>query len=498
MTSGGLTGQTTPRPAVQWLSRAWLAGRVVVGVSIAEAAVVWLGIEALSNGSVGSIPFGPVIIAMLLIGLVPTLPLRTSPALLRLIDLAAVVAAALLLVKSLCFPDRSWLENAWLSGAGESLTFHHGTASMPVWVPILLVVGAWWWRQRYGDYASDDVRMFLRVGAIALIILAMVGAFSGMATQGQIATAGTVFFAAILLAMSWVRQAAVHPGERSGGTGVAALTGLAAVIAILLVASALVAIANPSAFDGLLWLLAPVFWLVRMTILGLSWVLLIIAYPVFWLLDWLLSLQADTPSPPATAQPMSSAAPSVTEVAANAESLSDGVRVILAAVILAVIVLLIARQALRRVTAAALPGDVEQHVELDLRSLIRRRRRATMPAPDPLAVLRGDPRYRNTVAIREIYARFLGATADAGLGRVRPETAGHHARRVASALDAPTEDIRLLTGTYGAVRYDTAPATDEQLRAVSAAWERLAPRLTTLAAAQPGRTPGDRRRRINR
>ena len=493
MTTGSLAGQT-PRGSVgSWLARAWRASRVAAATSIAEAAVIWLGIEALSNASVGPIPFGPVVVALLLIGVVPTLPLPRSGIAARVVALLTVLAAAAVLVRFLAFPDGAWWDLSWLGNVGDALLLHDGPAVMPIWVPILIAAGAWWWRQRRGDNAPDDVRTSLRTGAVALFVLAAIGAFSGMASEGEIATAGTVFFAAILLAMSWVRQQAVHPGELGGGTGVAALTSVGGVAVVLVLATALVALANPAAFATLVWLLGPVIWLVRLAILGLSGLLLIVSYPLFWVIEWLMSHRADVP-PPTPDAAMPSPSPSgLFESIADTAAMPDGLRVVLAAIILVALVLLIGRQALRRTIALAAPTDVEQHVELDLRSLLRRRRSRPAPEPDPLAGLRNDPVYRDTVAIREIYARFLRATAEAGLDRRRAETARHHARRVAGAIATPVVDVRLLDGTYGDVRYGAAPATAEQRQAVTAAWERVAPRLSAMAAGRSDLLSGRRR-----
>ena len=494
MTTGGLADQATRGSVGSWLMRAWQASRVAVATSIAESAVIWLGIEALSNASVGPIPFGPVAVAMLLIGVVPTLPLPRSGIAARAVGLLTVLVAAAVLVRFLVFPDGAWWNWSWLGDIGGALLLHDGPAVMPIWVPILVAAGAWWWRQRRGDNAPDDVRTSLRVGAVALFVLAAIGAFSGMASEGEIATAGTVFFAAILLAMSWVRQQAVHPGELGGGTGVATLTSLGGVAVVLVLATALVALANPAAFATLVWLLGPVIWLVRLAILGLSGLLLIVTYPFFWVFEWLMSHRAAVP-PPTQDAAMPSPSPSgLFESTAGTAAMPDGLRVVLAAMILAALVLLIGRQALRRTIALAAPTDVEQHVELDLRSLLRRRRSRPGPEPDPLAGLRNDPAYRDTVAIRELYTRFLRASADAGLDRRRAETARHHACRVAGAIGTPIADIRLLDGTYEDIRYGAVPATAEQRRAVTAAWERVAPRLSAMAAGRADH-PSRRRRR---
>ncbi len=465
----------------------WRSVRVAVGVSIAEAAVIWIVIEDLSNRTVGSIAFAPIIVAMLLLGVGPITLRQLSGLPTRLANLALVVVAGGILIKGLAFPDIGWLDRAWIDGTGSSLIFRESPDVMPVWVPILVTVAGWWWRQRRGEHTTDDVRVSFRLGAILLVAAAVIGAFTGLESQGPVTTAATVFFAAILLAMSWARQAAVHPGELSGGTTVVAATSIAGVVVVLLVATALVAITSPSAFDTLLWLLSPVFWLVRNAVLGLSFLFLIVLYPIFWLVGWLLSLRSNTARPEVTPPVYNDPSPLPSTMPSDSTaSLPDEFRIVLASLALVVLLAIVARQVLRRAIAATTPTDVEQHVEFDLRSLLRRRRPAPVePEVDPLAALRNDPRFRNTVAIREIYAAFLRAAASAGLARGRPETARHHTQRIAAALGTPVEDLRTLTAAYGPTRYGEIPATDEQLRAVVSAWDRVAPRLIAATTGAP-------------
>ncbi len=473
--------EASPSPVGRLLDT-WRRTRVAVGTAIAEAAVLWVAIEALSNETVGRVAFWPVIVTMLLIGVGPALLAGLTGIPGRIAGLVIVVAAGIVLIKGLAFSNIGWLDRDWIDETGTSLILRESPALMPVWVPILIAVAAWWWRQRRSDNSTDDVRISFRLGAVLLVATALIGAFTGLESQGPVTTAATIFFAAILLATAWARQASVHPGELRGGAGVAAATSIAGVVVVLLVATALVAITNPAAFDTLLWILSPVFWLVRNAILGLSFVFLVILAPVFWFVTWLLSLRSVTERPVVTPRVFDDPSPSAFAAPEDASnSLPDEIRIVLASVALAILVLVIARQALRRVMASSVTTDVEQHVEFDLRSLLRRRRSSSVEVDlDEMATLRSDPRFRNTIAIREIYSRFLRATSEAGLARRRPETARHHAQRVATTLGSPFEDVWTLTNAYGLARYSDVPATDEDRRTVANAWERVAPRLSTV------------------
>lgn len=472
----------------------WQGTRVATGTAVAEAAVLWLAIEALSNETVGRVAFWPVIVAMLLVGVGPVLFAGLTGSTARLANLLLVTAAGTVLIKGLAFPGIGWLDRDWLEGTGRSLILRASPDVMPVWVPILITVAAWWWRQRRADNTTDDVQMSFRLGALLLVATALVGAFTGLESQGPVTTAATVFFAAILLATAWARQASVHPGELSGGTGVAAATTIAGVLVVLLVATAMVAITNPAAFDTLLWVLSPLFWLIRTAVLGLAFLILIILAPLFWFVSWLLSLRSVTERPEVTPRVFDDPSPSAFAAPADAtNSLPDEIRIVLASVALATLILVIARQALRRITPPSARTDVEQHIEFDLRSLLRRRRSApTEMDHDSMESLRNDPRFRHTVEIREIYAAFLRATGEAGLARGSSETARHHAQRIATALGSPIEDVLTLNNGYGFVRYGNEPATAEQLRTVTNAWDRINPRLSKLDSTPPS----TRKRRV--
>ena len=497
-TTDDAVARTWQDAMTSWFRGQWLAVRVAAGSSLAEAAVIWLAIDALSSRSTGPIAIWPVIVAMLLIAIVPVLTAGASTAVHRAANVLTVLVFGTILVKGLSFPDLSWLDTAWLDGTWDAVLLHDSPAVMPVWIPMLITITAWWWRSRRAENVTGDVRLVFQLGAIVLVAVALIGGFSGMATQGTIAAAATIFFSMILLAMAWARQAAVHPGELSGGTGVATLTSLASVAVVLLAATALVALASPTAFETVIWLLTPLIWIVRIAVLGIAWVLVIILYPVFWLVSWLLAQRSTNDIPPTNNAPLAepSAAPNQ-DVTSSGFVLPDDVRIIIASLVLGVIILLIARLALRRAAPTAGPVDVEQHMEIDLRSLLRRRPgHANDDRVDQLAGLRDDPRYRNTVAIREIYERFLRETARIDLARRRPETARRHARRVASVTGDAVADIQTLSNAYSLVRYGDAPASDDQRRAVETAWNRVAPRLRQVSDAVP--TPATSKRRGSR
>ncbi|HEV2527083.1 MAG TPA: DUF4129 domain-containing protein [Thermomicrobiales bacterium] len=483
------------RPSVvHRLTSNWFSVRISAAVAVALAAVLWLAVESLTPEHVGPIALPPFIIMALLIGLVadprvvPTaggaVAARARPSLGRQLRLLGVVVLAMLvMIRGLAFPGRDLLDLAWLPNAARGLIFRADDAAMPVWVPIGLTALVSW-RRGQTDDGIDETRTTFRLGTGILLVLAAIGAFSGMAPEGRIAIAAALFFAAMLLALNWARQAEVHPGERSGSGLVPALSGIGSVVGVLVLGIGLASLASPAAFSALMWLLSPVIWLVRMAVLGLSYLIFFLLYPFFWLFERLIGDGAVPPEPPQETSPQASFEAIAEQGAENAVNVPDGLRIVLAAIVLVLLFAIVLRVVLKQVLAASPMTDVEQHSEMDLRSLFRRRRsRKNGPATDPLAALRADPRYRDTVVIRETYAAFLRAAATAGLARRRPETAHHHARRVAAAIGRAPAELETLAGGYGPVRYGEAPATADERSAVVAAWQRVQPELTRLRVA---------------
>ena len=482
-------------PIASRLIRGWPTRRIGAAVGVALAALLWLAVESLTPDRVGPVALLPFIIMALLIGLVaetrvvPTsggaVEARSRPSTGRKLRLVGVVVIAMLvMIRGLSFPGRGPLDPGWLSDAARGLILRADDAAMPVWVPIGLTALVAW-RRGQTDDGIDETRATFRLGTGALLVLAAIGSFNGMAPEGRIAIAAALFFAAMLLALNWARQSEVHPGERSGGGLVPALSGIGSVIGVLVLGIGLASLASPAAFSALIWLLTPVIWLVRLALIGIGYLVFFALYPFFWLFERLIGDGMVPPEAPQEAAPQPSFEAVAEQGAENAVNVPDGLRIALAAIVLIILFAIILRVVLKQVVAASPVTDVEQHSELDLRSLFRRRRnRKDGPGADPLAALRADPRYRDTVVIRETYAAFLRAAATAGLTRMRPETAHHHARRVASAIGRAPADVESLTIGYGPVRYGETPATTDERVAVVAAWHRVEPELARLRLAE--------------
>ena len=473
--------QITPIPSMIRRGSGWVlaivAARSALAEGLAIGILVWLVIESLSTTATGPIAVWPPVLLAVLAWLAPAVVADRPLTRQRLVIAGGLLVSAVAMVKGLAFPHDTWFTAHWPAAIVDSLTFRPGHATMPVWVPLLATLGVWAWSLRAADRSAESVRLRFQLGLTALIVVGVIGAFSGMATETQIAGAAASYFALMLLAIGWSRQAAVHPGERRGGDSVGLWTTLGGIAIILVVAALLAGIVNPAALETLLWLLTPVIWLIRIAIFAIAAVLLIITYPLFWLLQQLSANQSATPTPAVNLRATPDFAQQSERATPNFSGIPDELRFILAAVILTALVAFVVRRVAVRARTAAGEGDVEQHMDIDWRDLLpRRRQRGPRRGDgDPLAGLRGDPRFRNTVIIRETYADFLRRAAAAGVARQPAETARHHAERLAERFTALRPDLLTLEQTYGQVRYDFPPASDADRERALAAWYRIRP-----------------------
>jgi hypothetical protein len=161
----------------------------------------------------------------------------------------------------------------------------------------------------------------------------------------------------------------------------------------------------------------------------------------------------------------------------------DPIRYLFAAAILLILFTGVTRLALRRRRRAKPKSNEERSSVLEASDLLRllksllaarllKRHAVTV---DPLAGLRGDPRWAHTVAIRDVYARYLRWSRDRGLPRRAETTPLEHGRALAGQIgDAGANaDLGRLTGGYSLARYGADPATAEEAAAVRDAWRRL-------------------------
>jgi hypothetical protein len=77
------------------------------------------------------------------------------------------------------------------------------------------------------------------------------------------------------------------------------------------------------------------------------------------------------------------------------------------------------------------------------------------------------------LTVRRIYAQMEKLAGARGYARALSETPYEYRRELGQAFPDQTDDVRLITDAYVAVRYGEVPEGDQELEAVRAAWKRV-------------------------
>jgi hypothetical protein len=466
----------------------WWTEALVLALTAAEAAVVWLLADLVfvsAKGTTGTIA-GLIVCLLIWLG-------AALPRWLELLDfwepwyqialVVAILTSTVTAVKLSSYPDAGWFEFDWLQDAARAVIVRPNGAAAPVWGVIALSAYAWWRGRRHEEPGIEAAYLLLRAGAlIALVVLvARASLLDRGADRGS--TDGVLaFFAAALsaIALARIRQ------ERRRGTVVISASWLPAflgpVAAIALVALVVVGIFSRDALDTIFWLLAPALWalsvIFRALVLALAVLAFIIVSPILWLLVGhsfhLASIRIN--SGPFGFGSM------VERGAQHAAAIPDPIRYVMALVVLTVIFSATTRLILHRRRRPA-PGTQEDRDRLShpagllgqasnrLWQLLHGVRRPT----DPLDALRGDPRWADTVAIRDTYRQFLRWSRDQRHPRDASATPLEHAASLTPHLTnaASAGDVTELTARYLEARYSSHPATPSDAAAARSAWKRL-------------------------
>lgn len=467
----------------------WRAEALVLALATAEAAVVWLIVDLLLAATSGDDVRVPVISVFALVYVGTGVP-RWLEALdvwdrgFGLAVTAAVTVSTLFAIKTASFPDVSWSDPAWLRQTLRALVARPNEAVVPVWGMVATSAFAWWRGKTRADPGPDAAMTTLRVGTVAALIAtaAQASVREGGASK---ATSGAVvlFFAATLAAIAMARLRA------NGGSGAAGLgtrwlgSMLAPVLAVTIGAIIAAGILSRDLLDTVLWFLAPLIWgvsvILRIIILALALVAFILVSPILWFLSRHPIEFAGVRISPVQVSPGEQAQ----RVVDRTSQVPDPIRYLVAAAILLVLFTGVTRLALRRRRRPAGVTSEERSSVLDtkdlfqlLKSLLAARLLKRQAAPvDPLAGLRGDPRWAHTVAIRDTYGRYLRWSRDRGQPRRAETTPIEHEAEVAVRITGVSTlaDLERLTVGYDAARYGEEPATAEQAAAVREAWRRL-------------------------
>jgi hypothetical protein len=263
------------------------------------------------------------------------------------------------------------------------------------------------------------------------------------------------------------------------------------VVAALLITALLIRwLLAPASLDGIAAAIAALLGLVGQVVV---WLLLIVSYPIFWLLDWLAPLlqfdRLPLPRPAAAAAPgpLLSGEGSLEERV----SLSPALQATLGAVGAAIAVALIALAfvlALRRHRTYAEDDVDEAHesilslnlIKAQLAQLLRRRGADGSVRPAPFVPLSGDdPRTQ----VRRTYQALLAWAAASGIERPAAATPERFRRLLSERYPQQGEQFTVITAGYALARYGPAPVSDDSAAAVAAAWRQV---LAATESATPG------------
>lgn len=405
----------------------------------------------------------------------------------ELILTAGLILTLLLTLKVACFPDQSWFALGWLKGSANGLILAGSEAIRNPWEIIVVLVYAWWRGRTRAEPMMETAYQMLRWGTLALTVvlfLVLIASPRQADIRHSVGAAVIVFFGSSLAAVGIARFRL--EGLRSGSPlGPNWLVAFAIPIVAIVVVAILAASAfSPGVLESVLTLLAPVFWVISLAVRAFIVLVALLAFVVVSPLLWLLERGGLGKIK----------LPSGTHLVVNPISAFSGftksglhighpLRYLIAGVILTFFASALVRYLYRRRRRWRETAHERRESVLDwddaltrLPGRLRRLLGRELPRADSLAALRGDPRWLNTVAIREIYLKLLQLGQRAGAEREPDATPSEYERQIAQTFPGSGAEIGTITEAYDTARYGQAPATERQAAEVKTAWAALAGR----------------------
>jgi hypothetical protein len=462
-------------PALTYGHREWILELLLL---LAEGVLVWM-VAAMAFGPFSSL--GDPVSPALAIGLVAAAGI--VPRVLHdhgiwdwnfsLVVALAIVISTLAAVKIVAFPGMPWLDSAWLRDTLDSLVFEESEADITVWAPIGLSAAVWWLAHFNGPPGLERSRGTLRTGAAVAAVVALASALVETGPNDRAIGLGVgVFFVVTLVALALARQGseATHSRGRLFSTVLLPTVVIVSVAALfaLLVTFDWTRV-SPHAPDLLGTILAPVFTVLLLILTGL---VILISLPLLWLFS-LGNYDASR------VNRFTGGAQSDPAQSALDWHPPDPVRYLLAAIFLVIIFAGIARFGLAVTRRDNERGETGQREIGSGKGFGKWLERFRWPfgrgAADPLAGLRGDPRWAHTIHVRETYGAWLRWAENRSYGRDTAETALELDHRSAPFFHSPASAAALdeLTAIYDNVRYSQTPATAEQADRATQLWREL-------------------------
>lgn len=481
-----LLATSSPKPAAKQAHRVdWRSELVVLMLAAAETAVLWLMIDLVARVSQShALPGWSLFLLVSVASLLPRW-LEEAGVWDRSYSVAtvlAVVATTLVAIKTASFPATPWLDSGWLRDAALAIGWWPVDDRMPVWAVILIAAYAWWRGKTRAEPGPDAALTMFRLGTAIMLVVA--GAHAMAAGEGSARAASLAVFVFFCSALSAIALARLRPeGERGRHALGARWLGpqLLPVMTVALTAAGGAAALSPAMLDTMLWLLAPLVWALAVVFRFVVVVLAVIAFVLVFPFLWLLSRHPIQVGGVRWTVPASDPRAWISDATASAADLPGAVRVLVAVGVLMALFSGVTRLVLRTRRPVAVKKEDRASVlgarelaALTMAWLRRIRHRRARPA-DPLAALRNDPRWRHTVAVREIYAAFLRWCAARDHARPASWTPSEHSAYLLAHLPKTgfESDIVMLTETYNGVRYGDTPATAADSARAREAWAHI-------------------------
>lgn len=400
------------------------------------------------------------------------------------------------------------IDPAWLATLGDTL-IHWGTQEVPPQVPTILLL-VYLWLVGMGDtvrqMSHDDVWGAMARGVVALVIYLLIMYLAGRPLHPALFYLVVLLFGAgmVALALSSLKitlglDRALGLGQRRSSSGPTVnrywlSSVLFTVFGLLGLGLLVVALIAPEQLAVLLDAVGVVLGWVRevisLILVGVSYVLFVIAYFFAWLLAPLFRrlLERFQELPPLELAQPAQEAEQLQQAAEQAAAIPDTYRWIGLAVIVILLLVLFAL-ALRRLRATEATDEDELResilttdlLQQQLRDLWRRWFGRGRQATDPFLSLaeEGEGRRR----IRALYQQLLRNEATLGAARTPAETPQEYAAHLLATQPAQAAALSTLTAGYHQARYAPDSPSAEQVTAAEAAWRTLE------AALRPAEEP---------
>ena len=385
-----------------------------------------------------------------------------------------MLVSGLLVVHRLLHAETRFLDSAWLVDVFSDLQQNVGSHDVLVFLSVLFL----WWRglvlaQRRLD--SESVAFRFRLG---LLLLALTLVLAGSIQPWPYHYLVFIFFFASLMGIALAR--AEEMGQRYGGSqspfGLDWLVTLvASALVVLLLAGGLTTLLTG---EGIALLLVPALQVLRVVLIGVVYVMALIAQIVITPLlalfrqheigRFLEELTREMTLPETTeAETQPYELPFTPEQLALFRSVG-----VIGGLL---VVLLLVALSLRRLRARAGRRRDEGresvwegvHLRHGLRGLLRRGRHRL----DEVAGTLG--RFFAARTIRRIYAHVSALAAERGYPRAVHETPYEYLPALERAFPDNREDVAQVTEAYIAVHYGEMPERPEDLATVKSAWQRI-------------------------